>query len=132
MGNMCAGEADSNEAVVGSKFKVDKTDPSKKATKNKKRAAKGAENNPGGAMTFGDESGVATAVKNSEFAPDPELEQGFPEDKVEYGTTPCLDDVEDKYTKEDKARTLKKKDRSGASDAFQGDKDFAAVEQVEN
>ena len=128
MGNMCAGESDRGETVVGANFKVDKTDPSKKAAKNKRKNAKGAGAGDDNARGFSEGS---NAVKNSEFAPDPELEQGFPEDKVEYTTSPCLADIDDKYTQEDKARALKKKDRSGAADAFSGDKDFADVEHVE-
>ena len=129
MGNMWAGETDKNEATVGINFKVDKTDPTKKAAKNRKSNAKGAGASPdSGNQGFSEEG---TAVKNSEFAADPELEQGFPEDKVEYTTSPCLKDIDDKYTEADKARALKKKDRSGAADAFSGDKDFAKVEVVE-
>ena len=123
---MCGGERDGDEAVIGVSYKVDKSDPTKKK---KKKGSKGAAS-PGVGATFDDQNEVSAAVRNSEFAPDPELEQGFPEDKVEYETKPCLEDVDDKYTQDDKARRLKKKDRTGASEAFQGDRDFAQVERV--
>ena len=125
MGNMCGGEGDN--ANVGHNYKVDRSDPTKKKKK-KTNKGKGAGMADGNTQGFNEE--VSEAVKNSEFAPDPELEQGFPEDKVEYTTKPCLADVEDEYTQQDKARTLKKKDRTGAGEAFQGDADFAKIERV--
>ena len=126
---MCGGEADEHDTKVGHNYKVDKSDPAKKKKKTRK-AGKGAEmqsDNPG---FDAETNGVSEAMRNSEFAPEPELEQGFPEDKVEYGTKPCLEDVDDEYTAEDKARRLKKKQTNGVEEAYEGDADFADYEQV--
>ena len=127
MGNMCGGEANDQDVNVGRNYKSDRRDPARKQKKKTAKRGKGAEM---GAEPGAESKQFSEGVRNSEFAPDPELEQGFPEDRVEYGTTPCLEDVDDEYTKEDKARRLKKKQTNGVEEAFDGDADFAEPERV--
>ena len=113
MGNVWGGESDNN-SLVSANFKVNREDPAK-ARKNKKSGrgvgASYEDNGRGGAST--------------DFNPDPELEQPFPERQVEYETKPCLGDMRDQYTEDEKARSLRRKDRSGAQGAYSGDRDFA-------
>ena len=129
MGNATSDEAGQQDEEIE---RVDKRDPSTKRKKTKRKAKKGAEVEDG-QLGFEEEQKdpVSVMFKDSEFAPDPELMQGFPEDKVEFSTTPCLEDVNDEYTQQDKARILKKKDKSGAADAYIGSNDFAEKEVVE-
>ena len=90
---------------------------------------------PGAAFSpnqFAASEGVreSNKLQGTDFAPDIELEQGFPDKKTSYSTKPCLEDVQDKYTEADKARAIHKKLQNGMQDAFGGDKDFLAVAQA--
>mmetsp|Transcript_9666 Transcript_9666/g.8511 ORF Transcript_9666/g.8511 Transcript_9666/m.8511 type:complete len:133 (-) Transcript_9666:48-446(-) len=132
MGNAQGGEDGDGEY----NSKIDKTDPTTK--RKKKIVKKGTGAQPVGSSSTGNftengESKVSEAVRNSEFLPDPELDQGFPEDKVEYETTPCLAGVEDEYTKNVKNKNRKKKKgkKNGVEEAFEGDADFGEPEVVE-
>ena len=132
MGNMCvSGEDEQGSFDLKKDYKVDRTDPSRKRAKVVKRTGAGTGiTSASQSQGFEMENEVAFAVKKSEFAEDPELEQGFPEENLEYVTSPWLDDVNDEYTRQDKDRVLKKKDKSGAQDAMYVSPEFAEVEEA--
>mmetsp|Transcript_4432 Transcript_4432/g.5090 ORF Transcript_4432/g.5090 Transcript_4432/m.5090 type:complete len:123 (+) Transcript_4432:10-378(+) len=67
---------------------------------------------------------VEGRIDNPDFAPDVEVELGFPDKKTSYSTKPCLEDVNDEYPKADKTRALKKKFKNGLQDMWGGDRDF--------
>uniref|UniRef100_A0A7S3KBI5 Uncharacterized protein n=1 Tax=Euplotes crassus TaxID=5936 RepID=A0A7S3KBI5_EUPCR len=78
----------------------------------------------GGQFQVEDNRREAPKLVGTEYAPDLELEQGFPDAKTSYQSKPCLEGVEDEYTQADRAKLLKNKLRNGMQDAFGGDADF--------
>ena len=74
---------------------------------------------------------VSEKFNNPDFYPDVELELGFPDKKTSYTSKPCLEDVDDEYTKADKVRSLKKKQFNGLQDWYGGDRDFAEAMNAE-
>ncbi|CAI2384190.1 unnamed protein product [Moneuplotes crassus] len=130
MGNNLPGEEDhSDDSPIQ---KIDKKDPkikkqkTKAAIMKKKTASKAEPAQTKSGQTFQ----ASEAMKSSDFAPDPELDQGFPEDKVEFSTKPCLEGIEDDYTKDKEVKRFKKKKGNGVEEAYEGDSDFAEPEVV--
>ena len=126
---MCGGEADPGEAIIGKKYTVDKSDPAKRKSKRgKKKASRRAGAGADDDQPQGFEDDEGRPDNDHDFAYDPELELGFPEEQREFQSKPCLEGVEDIYTEK---ANVKKRDKSGAHGAFSGDADFGAPETAD-
>ena len=69
-------------------------------------------------------------AKGGVYKPDVELDYGFPDDRQEYDSFPCLEDVIDEYQSIPRARTLKSNVPSGLRQVFKGAQDFFKNESV--
>ena len=125
MGNACAGVLNPDDQAININFDYNVDNKDNSDSHKPKRRTGGYEDND----RFDHENTLFSQGKV--YKADPELEIGFPENKQEYDSFPCLEDVIEEYEAVPRGRPLSSNVPFGLREIYQGARDFFDAEKVD-
>ena len=129
MGNLCAGLLPQDDQMINIDFdyNVDNKDNSD-ANKDRPIGYGNYGDNAGGEDRYDHEENMF--YKADVYKPDVELDFGFPDDRQEYDSFPCLEDVMEEYQSVPRRRKLNANVPQRLQSIMRGAKDFFRAETV--